>query len=290
MCEVACLVAGSTLDTLHEPLLREVTKYLDLHSQRNLYMTGPWLYSHWRMQTLPQDSHWHFLNWCLDQMPQMLPEDGRHGTLSYIMLELSDQRAVKVELIMAGSGYKLTMQHHVGFAHACQCMRCQQKACPSCICLTKDQVFHRLLGGPLVTRAFMHFSTPRPDSSVSLGVQQFWALAKHLLCLLGDSGHGAVQFVVDDPDDFMPCPEEENPHVIVCCDKGHWTIDGRPCLAKPPKLNLDSMPEYVKAMQLTLFNPGQFAVNRLNQVYGFLDFDSRRACKQEFAYNGNIDF
>ncbi len=50
------------------PLLLEVTKRLDVSSQRSLFLASSQLYSKWHLQIPEDDLEWHFLSWGLDTL------------------------------------------------------------------------------------------------------------------------------------------------------------------------------------------------------------------------------
>lgn len=58
------------LQDLPETLLHEITKCLDVGSQRNLFRASAQLYKKWRLQISEENHDWHFLSYALNLLEQ----------------------------------------------------------------------------------------------------------------------------------------------------------------------------------------------------------------------------
>ena len=74
-------------------LLYQVTRHLDLHSQRNLCLCSPQLYYKWHLQIALNDSVWQFIQSCTEIIAETMSSGlCRSASLCYVLKALSGQR------------------------------------------------------------------------------------------------------------------------------------------------------------------------------------------------------
>ena len=283
-----CKIAGACyLHDLPVQLLYQVTRHLDVQSQRNLFLCSSQLYSRWHLQVANGDSVWQFIRNCIDITAKSVSSGiCTSASLTFDLLceDLQDRQYHTV-ISFWPSGRASTIR-----------IAGRKAIWPDVILqsnwteMTTDQFWHRLVGLPEhVKNPF--FSIKSADGA---GHDDIKALGQQLFTLLCSS-NGILQFDV-----LLPAGDAqgEQHRLIVghqvpyvhcngsLCGDESWDIDVDKCAANPPCLQFDSMPREVAAVRAHMVNStGRTA--RLPQLPRSYPVDNQAV--KDFAYDGNVD-
>ena len=256
-----------------------ITRSLDLKSQRNLFLCSSQLYSKWHLH-VPDHRDWQFVKRSISLLENATSQGlCLEGTRSYLCIVFKAQKH-----------WIITSQKHkqsVRFS-----LRRTFDDTAGWAGMTKDQLWHRLTGAPELAFAKMTCcSRPNPtsDQLKSLAQQTF-----DLLCTTKGlqkiyiQGHKLLIW-----------------HAADLATMPYWEIDGVRCIADPPTIRFDDMPEGVTGVQAHLISrtpigqfgsepgfPDSIMVSSDYEVGSFTGPDATFLPDSEvhgFAYKGNVD-
>ena len=182
-------IAGTCyLQDLPVHLLYRATQLLDLHSQHNLFLCSPQLYSKWYLQFVNADSLWQFIRSCIDLIAATLSAGVcNSGSLCFVSEEFHYNVPEDIPLdSMFDAAFKFRPS-----GKPSTMMVTHWKVSPlKWAEMTKDQLWHYLLGLPRLMNALSGVS-----SANGVGYDILNALGQQLFTLLCSS-NGSLQFVV----------------------------------------------------------------------------------------------
>ena len=277
------LVAGNcSLQDLPDTLLYEISKCLDVVSQRNLFMASAQLYKKWRMQISEADHEWHFLSYALGLLAQMAAEGSCNMELDHTF----------VQACFGHAGHKADICGRIKSERAEFMMRvipcndgllaaCSRQARSIFSIFTTDSALKRCTSAPPLTSANMALESKDPISQ-----EELKALAEHFFSLLQNNDGFLVFLFAGDAANLLVIHTEDG-----------WTIDNEPCVVAPPALDMNAMPREVVGVRARFYSKGSHAVSGFMSALhkdSFhasegVDFDLACEAKVKFAYNHNVD-
>lgn len=205
---------------LPSTLVYEVTKKLDVSSQRSLFLSSLQLYKLWHLQISEEDHEWHFLSWSLDTLAQSSSQTCCDMWVDRTFIEANFQ-AIKINCCPDQQHNKfatsLTSYNRVPDAFIGSLMKPMHFHQGL---LTKEQVLKRCISSPGLVG-----STLALTSKDTANQQELRALAHRVFSLLHEQ-KGLVGF------DFA------GQNLLVTHLQDGWKIDLKPCSVSPPVIDL----------------------------------------------------
>ena len=260
----------------------EITKCLDVVSQRNLFMASAQLYKKWRMHISEEDHEWHFLSYALELLARTAGEGSCNMKLDHTF----------VQACFGNTGHKVGICGRIKNRRAEFIMRAiprndglkaaYSRQAPNIFSIfTTDSALKRCISAPPLTSANIALESKDADSH-----QELTALAEHFFSLLQEHDGFLV---------FLFAGDAAN--LLVIHTQDGWTIDNEPCMVEPPVLDMNAIPREVVGVRARLYSKGSHAIigfmSALHkdsfQASEGVDFDLECEAKVKFAYNHNID-
>ena len=267
-------------------LLYQVTRHLDLHSQRSVFLCSSRLYRRWHLQIADDDSVWQFIRNCLDLVSD--PSVCTSGCLCLIPRDF-DMETVDWK---GGDRIAHTTVKFRPSGKDSSCMVSRWPALPQRSSqwteMIKERFWHCLTALPKVADALLDISSmdgARYDDLQALGRQFF-----RLLCI----NNGTLRF-----DLHRQAKKPRNPSCssqLVVTHAMHvehgvnlsnlWQIDGGGCKVQPPHLHFCRLPRQITAVHISIV--GKFDLNPYLTSASFDGYPIKNKAVSEFAYNGNM--
>ena len=283
----AVLFVGRSLLDLPASLLSEITKHLDVCSQRNFFMTNSQLYSKWQLQIQPQDSDWHFLKRSLDIL--VASKDGDPQNLKATGIRVHSQKAswAQIACLPDQCAFMLDIKRRSSSRQQKEGAWFHRK-------LTSEQLWHKLASMPRLSSATLLCKSQLVENAAAPEDQlQLKALTQGLFTLLLDfEGHLVVQLPSIDEDNTVSGPDLMIRHGG-SSGPASWSMDYEPCISKPPALHWDCFPQQVRGVHAVFVSrntPQDLWTDQYphEETYAWCEFDPS-VMKTEFAYKGNVD-
>lgn len=254
----------------------EIAKWLDVVSQRNLFMASAQLYRKWQLQISEADHEWHFLRYALDLLAQTAAEGSCDMKLDHTF----------VQACFGDAGHKADMYGRIKDERAEFIMRITPPAYSRdtrsiFTIFTAESALKRCTSAPPLTGANVAL-----ESTNTISQEEIKALAQYFFSLVQEHDGFLVFLFADDA-----------ANLLVCHTQDGWSIDYRPCMVAPPILDMDSIPVEVVSLRVRLYSKGSRDIQSFMPVLQEdsmhasegVEFDLDCEAKVKFAYNHNID-
>ena len=261
-------------------LLYEVAKYLDVHSQRSLFMVNAHLYSKWHLQALA--TPWHCLSLFIDVLSEVVA-DGKCNTEESFVEAFYDQDQNNESRahvrIATDSGFILKLVFHNDGKAPCV-QSCRQYE-------DKQSLMKAFLGrsdAPFVWARLCSGWCSEPVRIKSLAAYCFSLLQRFqgVLRLMAESSTPVLEFSSTTWIKDL-CRSSAIRH-----HNEKWTIDGKQCKVANPKLNFSCIPEEFKkanAHSLTQTKPDSGTPGGQPDL---IHYQPSNEAKVKFAYRVKI--
>lgn len=216
-------------------MLHEITSWLDVVSQRNLFMASAQFYRKGQLQISEANHDWHFLRYALDLLAQTGAEGscdmsfghnfvqacfGDTGHKANMFGRIKDDRA---EFIM-----RIT-PHYDGVMPAYS-----EKTLSLFTIFTAESALKRCTSAPPLTSANVAL-----ESTNTLSQEELKALAQSFFSLVQQHDGFLV---------FLFAGDAAN--LLVCHTQDGWSMDYRPCMVDPPILDMNNIPAGVVSLRV----------------------------------------
>ena len=211
------------LHTLPSTVLYEVTKNLDVSSQRSLFLASLQLYKTWHLQLSEEDHEWQFLNWSLDVLAQISSQSGCDMRIE-IDAYFSDTDH-QAKILCSGKqhncfGAILFFNDKHSYRSLWIPVYCNQGS------LTKEQVLKRCISRPGLDGSSIAFTLKHTTNQ-----QELRALAHHFFSLVHKhKGYVVFRFA-------------RRANLLVTHLQYGWKINLKPCSVSPSVLDLTTCTE-----------------------------------------------
>lgn len=257
-------------------LLYQITKSLDIVSQRNLFLSSSSLYSKWHISVPDHEQHWHFVQRGLELLEATtyqgtccIPSTSiqLHSQFLYTIRSMTcKQQHQNVQFSLHhGRGLPGLPGYRVDYAN-----------------LSKDHLWHRLTAISRPASASLSISA---SDTTPVQLKHFAKQCFEFLCTTS----GCLRFVslTQTLAGHKGRNHFEVSHKV--CDNGcsHWQIDRDTCITNPPELRFDKMPTAVQFVTTEFVSKGVPGPGSL-QLFGTTSCAVDCQLAADFAYNGNI--
>lgn len=273
----------SSLLDLPSPLVYEITKLLDVRSQRSLFMTHSQLYAMWHVRSPVHDPEWRHFSWCLDQLEQASTVEGYDSLLCCAQAFF---QSLKVQIFYSKvvQGFRLVAIFHPTLR---ECRKGSKTHSLAVTCKTQDDVFNKI-----ITAEELDYGELVLVSKLNLELQQYQVMAKDMFDKLLLVTQGRMTLHLSKPllntsaqnNDF---PKRDPGMLVVHDQYTFWTIDRERCFVSTPTLNFDKLPEDVTKVTANYLNHKNAAWSA-DAEHVQVHFDLNSIPKKDFAYNGNV--
>lgn len=245
------------LHELPSTLLYAITKYLDVSSQRSLFLASLHLYRQWHLQVSGEDHEWRFLNWSLDVLAQFFFQsgcdmrDGRTFINAYFSdvgrqarISYPDQQRNNFAALLSSDDRDLDAEAFV-----------ESLLNPTCVdqgLLTKEQLLKRCISTPLLDGSSIAFASKHTANQ-----EELMALAHHVFSFL----HKHEGFVV-----FCFA---KHANLLVMHLQDGWKINLKPCIVSPPVIDWTACTEERSDLDSVwgkLYSRGSLASSSLSDI------------------------
>ena len=202
------------------PILYNVSKNLDPHSQRNFFLANKQLYNSWHIQITDgetnsgaEDGEWHDINNFLDLLLRVCDKEFCDAQTSYMKTFFTGANEAEVYYLQGQQAFKLRL----GIPRQLCGSASRFLSCAPFH--TKDHLFHKLLGAPSQS---VEWSFICLESAPNADWQQMKSLAENLFMILkGTERSGYLTLGLN---------RINHDVILISHHEGIWSIDWERCI------------------------------------------------------------